>query len=163
VSVSTASHAVLKEVGSAIYGAFLVTADGTLSPVDNRDFPVASAIPGDPGSRFCPSWRNFVQFFPGDGTAVLADLTVVKDNRRNAGSGCNDTETIRRLVPATDFSLSSSTYDPTTGTVYFVGTRGAERYLFSVPLDGSSEVVRVMDLAPLVRQTESLRVVAFRA
>ncbi|MEF2255316.1 hypothetical protein [Microbacterium schleiferi] len=165
ITVSTKTRAVLKEDStvirdgrSEIYGPFIVSADGSYSQTTG-DFTQPIVMPGDPNSRFCPRWRNYVQFYPGDGSAVLADLSVVRDSHTEGGSGCNDMVFDRALIPETDFTLSGTTYDPDTGTVYFLGMRGSECYLFSVPLSGG-EAKRVMDLSDYSANA-NLRIVGF--
>jgi hypothetical protein len=130
---------------------YLISPDGTLTERESmRDFMFAAEIPGAPGSKYCAEYNNFPQFYPGDGTAVLQDLTVVGPTTENGGSGCNKTQTLRSLVPETDFAVGRATFDPARSLVYFTANRGQESYLFSVPLDGSSEPQRILDLSDYV-------------
>lgn len=153
ITIDTETREVIREQEPASNSdSFTINPDGTANRGNNGtgDFPFAFEIPGDPGSRFCPRWRDYVSFFPGDGTAVLSSLTVVRDTGVKSGSGCNETEILRTLLPDTDFNIASRTYDPESGLAYFVGGRGAEAYLFTVPIDGTGEVEQVADLSSYV-------------
>lgn len=158
ITVSTTTRKVLKEEsrGDMLPGPFFVALDGSYGLATN-DFTSPHAIPGDPDSRFCSLLRNDVQFYPGDGTAVLADMTVIRDDHVSTASGCNGTTVIRSLVPETDYSLSKPTYDPSNSTVYFIGARGTECALFSVPLGGGT-IARTMDLAKYSKTCSDLQV-----
>ena len=123
--------------------------DNSLSGMDNRDFAFAFPIPGAPGSKFCDMKRNRAQVFPGDGTAVLSNLTVVQSNSQNTGSGCNGTTLVRTLVPKSDFILRGAVFEPASKTIFFGAVRGTQYFLFSVPLDGSSQPIQVADLSSL--------------
>jgi len=158
ITVSTTTRKVLKEEsrGDMLPGPFFVALDGSYGLATN-DVTRPHAIPGDPDSRFCSLLRNDVQAYPGDGTALLADMTVIADTHASTASGCNDTTIVRSLVPKTDFTLSKPTYDPSNGTVYFVGARGTECALFSVPFSGGT-VSRVMDLSKYSKTCGDLQI-----
>lgn len=161
VLVDPATGAVIREIpqeGNA--RRYLMSPDGTLTDRDSmRDFLMAAEIPGAPGSKFCALYRNFPQFYPGDGTAVLRDLTVVGPTDEDGGSGCNEVRVLRTLLPTTDFTVGSAAFDPNTSMIYFVASRGQESYLFVVPLDGSAEPERVVDLSAFVDKGYNARAV----
>jgi len=153
----------VRELDEEPGGNYYFSRDGTQVSAHGYGGTVASAeeILGAEGSKYCYSMGDVLPIFPGDGTVIAVDdkrLAILSDTGTDVGSGCHSTSPVRYLSPESDYGIVALVYRPSTKQVYFSATRGKENVLFSVPMDGSTAPVEILDLKGLrsVRTTGSL-------